>query len=59
MKKTQAKKKAKSVSDSYEIIELPSDNVGMKEFVDAHREEINGKIVNNIHHAISKRLDAV
>lgn len=61
MKKTPPKKKKSSSKpkEQYEIIELPTDNVRMEEYVEKNRLVINDKIVNNIDHAINKRLAGV
>ncbi len=59
-KKTPAKKKsAAKPKEKYEVIELPSDNDGMAEFVAKNRVKINEKIVDNIEYAINQRLGGV
>lgn len=57
MKKTQSKKS--SNTNSYKVIELPSNNDEMEKFLDDNRVKINEKIVNSIDHALKKRLAAI
>ena len=60
MKKTQAKKKSGSKKiHRHAVIELPTDNVGMEEYVSSHRAEINDKIIDNIEYALKMRLGNV
>lgn len=60
MKKTPKNKKSGSKSKSeYEIIELPSKNDEMEKYIDAHRKEINRRVLNNIEYAIKNRMTTV
>lgn len=59
MKKTPSKKSGSSVKQKYEVIELPSDNAGMEEYVSKNRKEINERIIDNIEYALKNRLGGV
>lgn len=61
MKKTPKNKKSgsKKVKYKYEVIELPSKNDEMEKYLDAHRKEINQRVLNNIEYAIKNRLATV
>ena len=63
MKKTPTKKKSESKSKKskyqYAVVELPSDNSAMENYIQNHREEINEKIVDAIEYAMHNRLGGV
>jgi hypothetical protein len=63
MKKTPTKKKSESKSKKskyqYAVVELPSDNSAMENYIQKHREEINEKIVDAIEYAMHNRLGGV
>ena len=63
MKKTPTKKKSESKSKKskyqYAVVELPSDNSAMENYIQQHREEINEKIVDAIEYAMHNRLRGV
>lgn len=60
MKKTPAKKKSvKKPREKYGVIELPTDNAAIEEFVAKNRVAINEKIVDNIEYALKQRLGGV
>lgn len=63
MKKTPTKKKSESKSKKskyqYAVVELPSDNSAMENYIQKNREEINEKIVDAIEYAMHNRLGGV
>lgn len=63
MKKTPTKKKSESNSKKskyqYAVVELPSDNSAMENYIQKNREEINEKIVDAIEYAMHNRLGGV
>jgi hypothetical protein len=61
MKKNPSNKKSKIVKkkDSYEVIQLPSNNDEMEKYLDANRKEINSRMIDNISYAIKHRMTAV
>lgn len=57
MKKTPKKKKSNiKVKKGYNVIELPSSNKEMEEYVNVHRTEINDQILDSIDYALKNRL---
>lgn len=60
MKKTQGKKKSNSkVTIKHEVVELPSNNKEMEDYVLSNRLEINEKILDNIEFALKNKLGGV
>lgn len=60
MKKTQQKKKSNSkVTIKHEVVELPSNNKEMEDYVLSNRLEINEKILDNIEFALKNKLGGV
>lgn len=60
MKKTPNSKKSNSkVTVKHEVVELPSDNKDMEDYVLSNRMEINQKILDNIEFALKNKLGVV
>lgn len=60
MKKTQGKKKSNSrVTAKHEVVELPSENKEMENYVLNNRLEINQKIIDNIEYALKNKLTGI
>jgi len=60
MKKTPSKKKSNSkVTIKHEVVELPSNNKEMEDYVVSNRLEINEKILDNIEFALKNKLGGV
>lgn len=60
MKQTRGKKKSNSkVTVKHEVVELPSENKEMEDYVLTNRIQINQKIVDNIEYALKNKLGGV
>lgn len=60
MKKTPKKKKSSSkVTVKHEVVELPSNNKEMEDYVLSNRLEINEKILDNIEFALKNKMSVV
>lgn len=59
MKKAPKKKSGSKSKPRYEVMELPSDNNSMEQFVADNRPSINEKIVHNIEYALKNKLPRV
>lgn len=60
MRKTPKKKKSNSkVALKHEVVELPSNNKEMENYVLANRLEINEKIIDNIEYALKNKLGGI
>lgn len=59
MKKTPKKKSNSQKKLKYEVVELPSNNKDMEEYVIAHRDQINNQIINSIDYAITNKMGVV
>jgi hypothetical protein len=59
MKKTPKKKSSSKVTVKHKVVELPSDNKEMEDYVLANRLEINEKIIDSIEYAIKNKLAGV
>ena len=60
IKKTPKKKKSNSkVTVKHEVVELPSNNKEMEDYVLSNRLEINEKILDNIEFALKNKLGGV
>lgn len=60
MKKTQGKNKSNSrVTVKHEVVQLPSENKEMENYVLKNRLQINEKIIDNIEYAIKNKLNCI
>ena len=59
MRKTPNKKSGKKFKVQHEVVELPSNNEAMEQYVLKNRMEINEKILDNIEFAMNHKLGGV
>lgn len=59
MKKTPKKKSSSKVTLKYQVIELPSDNREMEDYVLKNRLEINQKMLDSIEYAVKNKLAGI